>query len=123
MKPAYGMRFMYNPKSGKLAYIDINKRICLIFSHSNYFIDKGEDSADSIVCFNKTLDDMDFGLTWGASHSLIQSVAINNLHFWTASLSDRYPMGIKITYTSLHHFSTTNDPVNKKKKSKEICRD
>ena len=118
-KPAYGMRFMYNPKSGKLAYIDINKRICLIFSHSNYFIDKGEDSADSIVCFNKTFDDMEFGLTWGASHSLIQSVAINNLHFWTASLSDRYPMGIKITYTSLHHFSKTNDPINKKNNLRE----
>ena len=64
--------------------------------------------------FNETLDDMDFGLTWGASHSLIQSVYITDLYFCTASLSDGNPMGIKITYTSLHHFSSTNDPVNKK---------
>ena len=57
---------------------------------------------------------MNFGLTWGASHSLIQSATTSGIHFWTASLSDGHPMGIKITYTSLNHFYTTNDPVKKK---------
>ena len=110
--PAFGMRFMYNPNTGKLA--SSAGRICLIFSHSNYFLDSGENSGDTIVCFNKYLDDMDFGLTWGASGSLIQSVDINDVYFCTASLSDGHPMGIKITYTSLHHHSTDTDPVNKK---------
>ena len=117
-EPAYGMRFMYNPESGKLVYEW--GRIYLIFSHSNYFLDSGENSGDTIVSFDESLDDMDFGLTWGASHSLIQSATTDNNYLWTASLSDGNPMGIKVTYTSLHHFSTTIDPVNKKNNLREF---
>ena len=116
-KPAFGIRFMYNPNNGKLVYE--LERIYLIFGHSNYFLDNGENSGDTIVSFNKTLDDMDFGPTWGASHSLIQSAASDKIYLWTASLSDGHPMGIKITYTSEHFFSNTNDPINKKKNQRE----
>ena len=112
-KPVFGMRFMYKPDSGKLIYS--GGRIFLIFSHYNHFLDSGGHTGDTIVTFNNALNDMDFGITWGASHSLIQSVTADNNYFWTAALSDAYPMGIKVTYTSKTQFETTNDPINKKK--------
>ena len=58
---------------------------------------------------------MDFGITWGASHSLIQSATADENYFLTAALSDGYPQGIKITYTSKTEFSSSFDPVNNKK--------
>ena len=94
-KPVFGMRFMYHPDSGKLIYEF--GRIILIFSHYNYFLDVGEHTGDTTVTFDSSLNDMDFGLTWGASHSLIQSATADDLYFWTAALSDAYPMGIKVT--------------------------
>ena len=112
-KPVFGMRFMYNPDSGKLIYS--GERIFLIFSHYNYFLDSGGHTGDTVVTFDNTLGDMDFGETWGASHSLIQSVTADENYFWTAALSDAYPMGIKVVYTSKTQFSSSNDPVNKKK--------
>ena len=60
---------------------------------------------------------MDFGNTWGASHSLIQSITFDDLYFWTAALSDAYPEGINVEYTSKKDFSTSYydyDSVNKK---------
>ena len=111
--PVFGMRFMYHPDSGKLIYS--GKRIFLIFSHYNYFLDSGEHTGDTIVTFNSALNDMDFGMTWGASHSLIQSATADDNYFWTAALSDAYPMGIKVIHTSKTKFSNVNDPVNNKK--------
>ena len=74
------MKFIYGPDSGKLIYS--GGRIVLIFSHYNYFIyDLGKTGAhtgDTTVTFDNTLNDMDFGLTWGASHSLIHIDPINN---------------------------------------------
>ena len=67
--PAYGMRFMYRPDNGKLLYS--RGRIFLIFDHYNYFLDNGGHTGDTVVTFNEILLDMDFGITWGASHSLI----------------------------------------------------
>ena len=62
---------------------------------------------------------MDFGITWGASHSLIQSATYDNKnHFWTAALSDAFPEGIKVEYTSKKKFSRSFDPVNKKYNSR-----
>ena len=60
---------------------------------------------------------MDFGLTWGASHSLIQSVTFDENYFWTAALSDAYPMGIKVEYTSKRDLNKnigSYDSINKK---------
>ena len=116
-EPVYGMRFMYHPDSGKLIYEF--GRIILIFSHYNYFLDNGEHTGDSTVTFDSSLNNMDFGLTWGASHSLIQSAVADDLYFWTAALSDAYPMGIKVTYTSRLKFKNTKDPVNNKKNQRE----
>jgi hypothetical protein len=112
-KPVFGMRFMYRPDSGKLIYS--GKRIFLIFSHYNHFLDSGGHTGDTIVTFDSTLNDMDFGTTWGASHSLIQSVTADSNYIWTAALSDAYPMGIRVSYTSKTEFSTSMDPVNNKK--------
>ena len=116
-EPVFGMRFMYHPDSGKLIYEF--GRIILIFSHYNYFLDNGEHTGDSTVTFDSSLNNMDFGLTWGASHSLIQSGVADDLYFWTAALSDAYPMGIKVTYTSRLKFKNTKDPVNNKKNQRE----
>ena len=49
---------------------------------------------------HEALSDMDFGITWGASHSLIQAATYDNNYFWTAALSDAYPEGIRVEYTS-----------------------
>ena len=62
---------------------------------------------------------MDFGVTWGASHSLIQSATFDNKnHFWTAALSDAFPEGIKVEYTSKRDFTYEFDPVNNKYNSR-----
>ena len=111
--PVYGMRFMYRPDNGKLIYS--RGRIFLIFCHYNYFLDAGGHTGDTVVTFNDYLLDMDFGITWGASHSLIQSATFDNKkHFWTAALSDAYPEGIKVEYTSKKEFTNSFDPVNNK---------
>ena len=110
--PVFGMRFMYNPDSGKLIYS--GERIFLIFSHYNYFLDSGGHTGDTTITFDKDLKDIDFGITWGASHSLIQSVTADDNYFWTAALSDAYPMGIKVVYTSKTEFLNYKDPVNNK---------
>ena len=117
-KPANGMRFMYRPDNGKLIYA--RGRIFLIFAHYNYFISDGGHTGDTIVTFNDYLLDMDFGITWGASHSLIQSVTFDDKnHFWTAALSDAFPEGIKVEYTSKRDFTFEYDPVNKKYNSRQ----
>ena len=53
-------------------------------------------------------------MIWGASHSLIQSATFDNDYFWSASLSDCYPQGIKVQYTSKREFQNNYDAVNKK---------
>ena len=118
--PVFGMRFMYHPESGKLIYS--GGRIFLIFSHYNYFIystKPGGHTGDTTVTFDNTLNDMDFGLTWGASHSLIQSATADENYFWTAALSDGYPMGIKVVYTSKTKFQNDIDKINNKKNLRE----
>ena len=117
--PVYGMRFMYDPDNGKLIYS--RGRIFLIFSHYNYFIGNGGHTGDTVVTFNDVLKDMDFGDTWGSSHSLIQSVTADDLYFWTAALSDAYPEGIKVEYTSKKYFLNNYwdyDAFNKKHNSR-----
>ena len=112
--PVFGMRFMYRPDNGKLVYT--RGRIFLIFAHYNYFLDVKGHTGDTVVTFNDYLLDMDFGITWGASHSLIQSATFDDKnHFWTAALSDAYPEGINVEYTSKRDFSSYDyDSVNKK---------
>ena len=110
--PVFGMRFMYRPDNGKLIYS--RGRIFLIFAHYNYFLDNGGHTGDTIVTFDDNLEDMDFGITWGASHSLIQSATFDNNYFWTAALSDAYPEGINVEYTSKREFTSSYDSVNKK---------
>ena len=113
-EPTFGMRFMFRPDNGKLIYS--NGRIFLIFCHYNYFLDVGQHTGDTVVTFNDVLKDMDFGITWGASHSLIQSITFDDYYFWTAALSDAYPEGIKVEYTSKRNYNELSqyyDPINK----------
>ena len=115
-EPVFGMRFMYRPDNGKLIYS--RGRIFLIFDHYNYFLDSGGHTGDTVVTFNDILLDMDFGITWGASHSLIQSVTFDNNYFWTAALSDAYPEGISVEFISKKNFTSIFDPINKKYNSR-----
>ena len=87
--PVFGMRFMYDPDNGKLIYS--RGRIFLIFCHYNHFLNNGGHTGDTIATFNDILLDIDYGETWGASHSLIQSATFDPYYFWTAALSDAYP--------------------------------
>jgi hypothetical protein len=59
---------------------------------------------------------MNLGVTWGASHSLIQSATYNDNYFLSAALSDAYPCGINVEYTSKKEFTKEYDPINKKYK-------
>ena len=102
-KPQYGIRFIYQADNAKLVYS--RGRIFLIFAHYNIFDDdyKGH-NADTVATFSDDLEDIDFGLIFGASHSLIQSATFDANYFWTASLSDAYPQGITVEYTSKKNF-------------------
>ena len=113
-KPQYGIRFIYQADNAKLVYS--RGRIFLIFAHYNIFDDdyKGH-NADSIATFNDNLEDIDFGIIFGASHSLIQSVTFDDNYFWTATLSDAYPQGIRVQYISKKEFQNNYDAVFKKK--------
>ena len=115
-KPVYGMRFMYLPHNGKLVYS--SGIIFLIFSHYNNFLNEGNHEGDTVVTFNDLLKDMNFGRTWGASHSLIQSATYNDQYFFSASLSDSHPEGILVMDTSKNEFLSDYDPVNKKNNSR-----
>ena len=110
--PVYGMNFMYRPDNGKLIYS--RGRIFLIFCHYNNFPKSGGHTGDTVVTFNDILTDMDFGVTWGSSHSLIQSATFDDFYFWTAALGDAYPQGINVEYTSKREFTSSYDPINKK---------
>ena len=107
------MRFIYQADNAKLVYS--RGRIALIFAHYNYFTDeKMGHNADALATFNDALQDLDFGFIWGASHSLIQSATFDDNYFWTASLSDYAPQGIKVKYTSKKEFQNNYDAVAKK---------
>ena len=91
----------------------------MIFCHYNHFIDgRGDHTGDTVVTFNDILTDIDFGMTWGTSHSLIQSATFDENYFWTAALGDALPEGIKVEYTSKRQFSNDYDPINKKYNSR-----
>ena len=110
--PVFGMRFMYDPDNGKLIYS--RGRIFLIFCHYNHFLNNGGHTGDTIATFNDILLDIDYGETWGASHSLIQSATFDPYYFWTAALSDAYPEGIRVQFTSKKDLTNDYDPINKK---------
>ena len=115
--PIFGMNFMFDPDNGKLVHS--RGRIFLIFCHYNHFIDgRGDHTGDTVVTFNDILTDMDFGITWGTSHSLIQSATFDENYFWTAALGDANPYGIRVEYTSKTEFNSDYDPINKKYNSR-----
>ena len=62
---------------------------------------------------------MDFNITWGSSHSLIQLASFNEHYFWKAALGDAYPQEIKVEYTSKTDFFDSYDSVNKKYNSRK----
>ena len=107
------MRFTYQADNAKLIYS--RGRIFLIFAHYNYFTDeKKGHNADTVATFNDILQDLDFGTIWGASHALIQSATFDDNYYWTATLSDYAPQGIRVQYTSKRDFQNNYDAVAKK---------
>ena len=111
-KAQYGIRFIYQADNAKLIYS--RGRIFLIFAHYNIFDDdyKGH-NADTVATFNDNLEDTDFGIIFGASHSLIQSVTYDDNYFWTATLSDGYPQGIRVQYISKREFQNNYEYLKK----------
>ena len=114
--PVPAMRFMDLPVDlpvgGKLAYS--RGIVFLIFAHYSYFNELGHLEGDSIVTFDDALKDMNFAVEFGTIHSLIQSANFDEYYFWSASLSDGYPEGITVLYTSKTNFTNVYDPINKK---------
>jgi len=112
-KIQWGIRFIYQADNAKLLYS--RGRIFLIFAHYNIFDDDyiGH-TADTVVTFNDELEDIDFGYIFSASHSLIQSATYDDDYFWTASLSDAAPEGIRVEWTSKKNFQNNYDAVFKK---------
>ena len=112
-KPEFGIRFIYQADNAKLVYS--RGRIFLIFAHYNVFYDDWVGhNADTVATFSDDLGDVDFGIVWGASHSLIQSATFDENYFWSATLSDAYPQGIRVEYTSKREFLNNYDAVAKK---------
>ena len=103
---------MFWPENGNLVYSRGN--IFLIFVHYNYFLDDGDPTRDIVVTINDALQDMDFGCTLGASHSLIQSTIFDEYYFLATTVSDAYPEGIKVKYSSKRDFNNEVYPINKK---------
>ena len=95
--PYDSLKFIYAPFNGKMVYS--RGRIFLIFGHISHLA-SGDHDLDTSITYNDLLKDLDFAQTWGASHSLVQSATFDDDYFWTASLSDGYPNGIKVIYTS-----------------------
>ena len=98
-KPAFGMIHMGSPDTGKITYT--KGRIYLIFGHVNYYPDGDWHNGDSTITLNDILKDIDFGNTWGASHTLIQSVTYDDNYFISAALSDP---GLLVVYVSKTEF-------------------
>ena len=98
-RPAFGMIHMGNPDTGKVAYT--KGRVYLIFGHINYYPDKDWHNGDSTITLNDILKDIDFGNTWGASHTLIQSVTYDDNYFISAALMDP---GLLVVYVSKTEF-------------------
>ena len=98
-KPAFGMIHMGDPDTGKLTYT--KGRVYLIFGHVNYYPNKDWHNGDSTITLNDILKDIDFGNTWGASHTLIQSVTYDDNYFISAALSDP---GLYVCYVSKTEF-------------------
>ena len=97
--PSFGMDFMGEPSTGKLVYT--KGRIYLIFGHYCYTAKDNGHNGDTTVTFNDVLKDIDFGETWGSSHSLLQSATFDENYFVTAALSDP---GLDVFYTSKTEF-------------------
>ena len=97
--PAFGMNFMGRPSSGKLVYT--KGRIYLIFGHYDYTARDDGHNGDTTITLNDILRDIDYGNTWGTSHTLIQSATYDENFFITAALSDP---GLNVYYTSKTEF-------------------
>ena len=91
----FGVEFMGNPSTGKLVYT--KGRVYLIFGHYNYHSETNYHNGDTVATFNDLLMDLDFGETWGSSHTLLQSATFDDYFFVTAALSDP---GLDVFYTS-----------------------
>ena len=101
-KPAFGMLFMGYPDSGKLVYT--KGRVYLIFGHENFYADNDSHNGDSTITLNDILKDIDFGDTWGTSHTLIQSATYDDKYYISAALSDP---GLNVVYVSKTEFDLT----------------
>ena len=116
----FGMNAMYRTHNGKLAYG--GGRIALIFAHYNHFGMKNgkrdDHTGDTFVTMDVNGENADYAWSWGASHSLIQSIIYDGRYFVTASLGDIYPENIRVC------FIKPNDYQSKSLRSlNSVCKD
>ena len=112
-EPEIEIRYMFNPRKGKLVYS--RGRIFLIFEHyydpniETFCFDR------NIVTFNDSLQNMDFGLIAHSDYSFIQSVTFDKNYFVVGGLIDDLEPK-KIHYISKRDFYNDYnyyDPINK----------
>lgn len=100
----FGMEAMYNPHNGRLAFA--RERIVTIFAHYNHFGfnsdgSRNDHTGDTFVTFNLSGKDEKIAFSWGASHSLSQSLVFNGQYAFSSSLGDAYPLNIRFVRSEI----------------------
>ena len=111
--PLFGMDAMYNPSSGKLVLA--RDRIVTIFAHYNHFGfntdgSRNDHTGDTLVSFNLSGLDDKIAFSWGASHSLSESILFNGDKAYATSLSDAYPLNIRFVNAETNTTNSAIDP-------------
>lgn len=128
--PYFGLNGTYKPNNAKLRYV--RGRIAMIHAHyANFKAGTAEvegHTGDSVYSFDDNGQDAKIGWSWGASHSVIQSMVCENYICHLASLGDAFPMNIVGAVIDVSKISSYVDPIlkyqtgffgNKKSLSKE----
>lgn len=107
---AYGLDAMYEAENAKMVYA--NGRFGIVFTHYNNF-DEGNSqnghTGETFILLDENGDDIKWGVTWGSSHSLIQSLLFDGKRFIFASLGDAFPQNINVHYHYIDYESSGTD--------------
>lgn len=111
--PNFGMEAMFEPSSGKLLFA--KDRIVCFFAHYNHFGNnsdgtRSDHTGDTLVTFNLSGKDEKLAFSWGASHSLSQSLVYNGDRAIMSSLGDAYPLNIRLTVSDISNSNNESDP-------------
>ena len=112
----YGMGAMYNPENGKITYG--NGRFGITFGHFNNFGNGAEKmeyhQGDTIFSLDSNGENALIHDGFSSSHSLIQTIYFDGLHFITGALGDAYPANIKACVLQPYSDGSTFDSFDKR---------